>query len=188
VSPRVREDSVRPRLQSGACVQPPNSSVRRLSGYALTLGRLTVGALALVLYVCSLAARAIQWRTGEAWRGLALLESAPFALIFALPTGGAWLANVGFLLACVLFFRLQYKAAFWTATASVLLGFSLTQIGKHFPIPWDEAGLTKQYIDMTLMGFWLWLSAPALIAVSSALLYKAAPAGSPAPNNRWRGP
>ena len=149
--------------------------------------RLTVCALALALYVWSFAAPAIQWRTGESWRGLALLESGPFALIFALPTGGAWLANVGFLLACVLFFRLQYKAAFWTATVSVVLGFSLTQFGKHFPVPWDEAGLTKQYIDKTLMGFWLWLSAPALIAVSS-LLYKAAPAGSPAPNNRWRGP
>jgi len=129
---------------------------------------LLVSAIAVALYCASLVYPAIEWRSAESWRGYKVLVLGVVALLFAPPLGGAWLANPAFFASCALLLLGRFRAAFWFGFSAVLLGYTLTMGGKWlFSVPWDEGG-ARMNIEQVLLGFWLWLAAPALVAFYAA--------------------
>ncbi|MBD2357379.1 hypothetical protein H6G41_22625 [Tolypothrix sp. FACHB-123] len=91
-----------------------------------------------------------------------------FGLLFLqIPPSLGWLANPGYWVSCAFFFRQQYQFSTLAGLISILFGFLGTISAFWVRLPDGSNPFKKLALSELLPGFWLWLAAPALIALVS---------------------
>ncbi|MGB3789388.1 MAG: hypothetical protein WA949_15360 [Phormidesmis sp.] len=78
-----------------------------------------------------------------------------------------WLANPIYWCAAVLFSRRQYRSAAIAAVLSVIVGGIGTYLAFYYPLPAGSTPYSSLALQQMRPGFWLWLTAPVMLALSS---------------------
>jgi hypothetical protein len=137
--------------------------------------------VALAIFGLSCLAPAVQWEIGIVPDpvdphivdnyGYSLLAASGAVGLSFLPVGLAWLANPAFMVACISLLTRNFKAAYRFGLAAVLLGSTFTVSSRYFPLIAEGPNGSEHWIfHRALFGFWLWLIAPALVAVFAFLI------------------
>lgn len=80
-----------------------------------------------------------------------------------------WLANPIYWCSAVLFSRQQYKGAAIAAVLAVVVGGAGTILAFHYALPAGSSPYASLALQRMLPGFWLWLTAPVMLILSSVL-------------------
>jgi hypothetical protein len=108
-----------------------------------------------------------------AMKGIELTFFGIIGLLFLQIPAIGWFANPIYWLCCITFMMQRYRFSAIAGIAAILIGFVGTFSAFWFNLPADSGGVSEFSLSQLLFGFWLWLAAPALIAlVSIAYLYK----------------
>lgn len=68
-----------------------------------------------------------------------------------------------------MFMMQHYWVSAIAGIAAVIIGFGGTFSAFWFNLPADSGGVSELALNKLLLGFWLWLSAPVLIALISII-------------------
>jgi hypothetical protein len=110
-----------------------------------------------------------------AMKGIELTFLGIIGLLFLQIPAIGWFANPVYWLCCITFMMQHYRFSAIAGITAVLIGFGGTFSAFWFNLPADSGGVSKFALNQLLLGFWLWLAAPGLIAlISIAYLYKSA--------------
>jgi hypothetical protein len=90
-------------------------------------------------------------------------------LLFWQVAAVGWLANPLYFGAVVLFNRQRYLSGALVAVLAAIVGGVGTTLAFQFPLPTGSSPYSSFALQHVLPGFWLWLSAPVLLAVTSLL-------------------
>lgn len=99
--------------------------------------------------------------------GIELTIAGIFGLLFLQIPAVYWLANPTYWLSCIFFVRQQYSFSAISALTAIILGFVGTVSAFWFRLPNGSSPFTDLALNRLLPGFWLWLTAPALLAFIS---------------------
>ncbi len=100
--------------------------------------------------------------------GLELTTYGALALLLFWQIGAVgWLANPVYWCAAVLFGRRQYRRAAITAVLAAVIGGIGTNLAFHYALPTGSSPYAAFALQQMLPGFWLWLTAPAVLTLSS---------------------
>jgi len=99
--------------------------------------------------------------------GFELTLGGIFGLMFLQIAAVGWLANPIYWLCCAFFTRQKYKISAIAALTSVAVGFGGTLLGFWFKLPSGTGAPPNMLLVKLLPGFWVWLSAPGLLALVS---------------------
>ena len=80
-----------------------------------------------------------------------------------------WLANPLYWCSAVLFSRQQYKSAAIASVLAVFVGGIGTTLAFHYMLPTGSSPYSRFALQEMLPGFWLWLTAPTILTISSVL-------------------
>ena len=94
--------------------------------------------------------------------GLALLLFWQIAAI-------GWLANPLYWCAAVLFSCQRYKSAAIASVLAVVVGGIGTTLAFHYTLPTGSSPYSSFALQGMLPGFWLWLTAPVMLAIAAVL-------------------
>ena len=89
-----------------------------------------------------------------------------FGLLFLQIPALGWLANPTYLFSLVLLHRQRYSRAAIVALAAVVIGGFGTASAFYFNLP-NGSSPSEIALKQMLLGFWLWLAAPGVIAVGA---------------------
>ena len=90
-------------------------------------------------------------------------------LLFWQVAAVGWLANPLYLGSILLFNRRQYLSGALVAMLAAIVGGAGTTLAFQFPLPTGSSPYSSFALQQMLPGFWLWLSAPLLLAFASML-------------------
>ncbi|MEA5471943.1 hypothetical protein [Spirulina sp. 06S082] len=108
-----------------------------------------------------------------AMKGIELTFFGIIGLLFLQIPAIGWFANPIYWLCCITFMLQHYRVSIIAGIAAILIGFGGTFSAFWFNLPADSGGVSELVLKQFLLGFWLWLAAPGLIAlISIAFLYK----------------
>ncbi len=102
-----------------------------------------------------------------AMKGIELTFLGIIGLLFLQIPAIGWLANPIYWLCCVMFMMQRYRFASIAGIAAIFIGFGGTFSAFWFNLPADSGGVSEFALSQLLLGFWLWLAAPGLIALAS---------------------
>ncbi|MEO1294740.1 MAG: hypothetical protein AAFW75_02890 [Cyanobacteria bacterium J06636_16] len=102
-----------------------------------------------------------------AMRGIELSTCGILGIMFLVIPALAWLANPAYLISSLCFVRQQYKCAAVASLMAVLIGFLGTISSFWIRLPNGSSPYTQLVLAEVLSGFWVWLSAPAIVALAS---------------------
>jgi len=86
-----------------------------------------------------------------------------------------WLANPLYWCSALLFSQQKYKGAAIVSVLAVVVGGIGTTLAFHYMLPTGSSPYSSFALQSMLPGFWLWFSAPIMMATSSVLcLFRAA--------------
>jgi hypothetical protein len=111
-----------------------------------------------------------------AMKGIELTFFGIIGLLFLQIPAIGWLANPIYWLCCITFMRQHYRFSAIAGMAAVLIGWGGTFSAFWFNLPADSGGVSEFSLSHFLLGFWLWLAAPGLIALISIIYLFKAPA------------
>ncbi len=110
-----------------------------------------------------------------AMKGIELTFFGIIGLFFLQIPAIGWLANPIYWACCTTFMMQRYRRSIIAGIAAILIGFGGTFSAFWFNLPADSGGVAEFALNQFLLGFWLWLAAPGLIALASVIsLYKRA--------------
>jgi hypothetical protein len=131
--------------------------------------------LSLLLYITALGLPALGFHIVESdtgtvsslysMRGIEVTAWGFLGLLFLQVPASAWLANPLYWLACGLFVGRRYGGAIAATLFAVFIGFTGTLSAYRLPLPNGSNPYSHLQLVHLLPGFWLWLAAPALLAV-----------------------
>ncbi len=104
-----------------------------------------------------------------AMKGIELTFFGIIGLLFLQIPAIGWFANPIYWLCCITFMMKRYKFSTIAGVAAILIGFGGTFSAFWFNLPADSGGVSEFALGQFLLGFWLWLAAPGLIAVTSII-------------------
>lgn len=107
-----------------------------------------------------------------AMKGIELTFFGIIGLLFLQVPAIGWFANPIYWLSCTMFMLQRYRFSTMAGIAAVLIGFGGTFSGFWFNLPADSGGVSELSLNKFLLGFWLWLAAPGLIALASFFSYQ----------------
>jgi hypothetical protein len=107
-----------------------------------------------------------------AMKGIELTFFGIIGLLFLQVPAIGWLANPIYWLCCILFMLQRYRLSAIAGIVAVLIGFGGTFLGFWFNLPADSGSVSELALNKFLIGFWLWLAAPGLIALASFVHYQ----------------
>jgi len=90
-------------------------------------------------------------------------------LFLQIPAIG-WLANPAYWLSCILFARQKYKFSAITSLTAIAVGYGGTLSAFWFKLPNGSNPDSALALKKLLVGFWIWLDAPVLLALISLFL------------------
>jgi len=99
--------------------------------------------------------------------GLELTIAGFLGLIFGQLLAIGWLANPLYWASCVLLLRQQDQIAAIAAVVAVGLGFAGTMLAFGWRLPNGSSPYTQLALAQLLPGFWVWLAAPAVVAIGA---------------------
>ncbi len=102
-----------------------------------------------------------------AMKGIELTFFGIIGLLFLQIPATGWFANPIYWLCCITFMMQRYRFSAIAGIAAVLIGFGGTFSAFWFNLPADSGGVSELALNNFLLGFWLWLAAPGLIALAS---------------------
>ncbi|MGB3311353.1 MAG: hypothetical protein WA939_20700 [Nodosilinea sp.] len=102
-----------------------------------------------------------------AMRGIELTFFGIIGLLFLQIPAIGWFANPIYWLSCITFMMQRYRVSFIAGIAAIVIGFGGTFLAFWFNLPADSGGIAEFSLNQFLLGFWLWLAAPGLIALVS---------------------
>lgn len=111
-----------------------------------------------------------------AMKGIELTFFGIIGLLFLQIPAIGWFANPIYWLCCITFMMQRYRFSAIAGIAAVLVGFGGTLSAFWFNLPADSGGVSELALNNLLLGFWLWLAAPGLIALASSFRLSQAPA------------
>lgn len=111
-----------------------------------------------------------------AMRGIELTFFGIIGLLFLQIPAIGWFANPLYWLCCTTFMMQRYGSSAIAGIAAVLIGFGGTFSAFWFNLPADSGGVSELALNNFLLGFWLWLAAPGIIALASIFRLSRAPA------------
>jgi len=111
-----------------------------------------------------------------AMKGIELTFLGMIGLLFLQIPAIGWFANPIYWLCCITFMMQRYRFSAIAGIAAVLIGFGGTFSAFWFHLPADSGGVSEFALNRLLLGFWLWLAAPGLIALVSSVRLSQAPA------------
>lgn len=111
-----------------------------------------------------------------AMKGIELTFFGMIGLLFLQIPALGWLGNPIYWLCCVTFMMQRYRFSATASLAAILIGFGGTFSAFWFNLPADSGGVSELALNQFLLGFWLWLSAPAFIALVSVISLSKQPA------------
>lgn len=85
-------------------------------------------------------------------------------LFLQIPAIG-WLANPAYWLSCIFFTRQKYKFSVFTSLIAIAVGYGGTLSAFWFKLPNGSNPDSALALEKLLVGFWIWLAAPALLAI-----------------------
>ncbi|MEQ9621606.1 hypothetical protein [Coleofasciculus chthonoplastes] len=104
-----------------------------------------------------------------AMKGIELTFFGIIGLLFLQIPAIGWFANPLYWLCCITFIMQRYRFSAIAGIAAVLIGFGGTFSAFWFKLPADSGGVSEFALNQLLLGFWLWLAAPGLIALVSII-------------------
>lgn len=104
-----------------------------------------------------------------AMRGIELTFFGIIGLLFLQIPAIGWFANPLYWLCCITFMMQRYGFSAIAGITAILIGFGGTFSAFWFNLPADSGGVSELALNQLLLGFWLWLAAPGLIALASFL-------------------
>jgi len=118
-----------------------------------------------------------------AMRGGELTFFGIIGLLFLQIPAIGWFANPLYWLCCITFMMRRYRLSAIAGTAAILIGFGGTFSAFWFNLPADSGGVSELALSQFLLGFWLWLAAPGVIALVSVISLLKQPARLTASSN-----
>jgi hypothetical protein len=116
-------------------------------------------------------------------KGIELTFFGMIGLLFLQIPAIGWLANPIYWLGCITFMMGRYRFSAIAGIAAILIGFGGTFSGFWFNLPADSGGVSELALSQFLLGFWLWLAAPGVIALGSVISLLKQPARLTASSN-----
>lgn len=104
-----------------------------------------------------------------AMRGIELTFFGIIGLLFLKIPAIGWFANPLYWLSCIMFMLRRCRFSAIAGMAAILIGFGGTFSAFWFNLPADSGGVSELALSQFLLGFWLWLAAPGLIALVSII-------------------
>ena len=104
-----------------------------------------------------------------AMRGIELTFFGIIGLLFLQIPAIGWFANPIYWLCCITFMMQRYRFSAIAGLVAILTGFSGTFSAFWFNLPADSGGVAEFALSQLLLGFWLWLAAPGLIALAACI-------------------
>jgi len=104
-----------------------------------------------------------------AMKGIELTFFGIIGLFFLQIPAIGWLANPIYWACCTTFMMQRYRRSIIAGIAAILIGFGGTFLAFWFNLPADSGGVAEFTLNRFLLGFWLWLAAPGLIALASII-------------------
>jgi len=104
-----------------------------------------------------------------AMRGIELTFFGIIGLLFLQVPALGWFANPIYWLCCITFMMQRYQFSTIAGITAILIGFGGTFSAFWFNLPADSGGIAEFSLNQFLLGFWLWLAAPGLIAIVSII-------------------
>ena len=104
-----------------------------------------------------------------AMRGIELTFFGIIGLLFLKIPAIGWFANPLYWLSCITFMLRRCRFSAIAGMAAILIGFGGTFSAFWFNLPADSGGVSELALSQLLLGFWLWLAAPGLIALVSII-------------------
>ena len=104
-----------------------------------------------------------------AMRGIELTFFGIIGLLFLQIPALGWFANPIYWLCCITFMMQRYQFSTIAGITAILIGFGGTFSAFWFNLPADSGGIAEFSLNQFLLGFWLWLAAPGLIAIVSII-------------------
>jgi hypothetical protein len=111
-----------------------------------------------------------------AMKGIELTFFGIIGLLFLQIPAIGWFANPIYWLCCIMFMMQRYRSSAIAGIVAVLIGFGGTLSAFWFNLPADSGGVSEFALNHLLLGFWLWLAAPGLIALVSSFRLSQVPA------------
>lgn len=102
-------------------------------------------------------------------KGIELTFFGMIGLLFLKIPAIGWLANPIYWLCCITFMMQRYRFSAIAGMVAILIGFGGTFSAFWFNLPADSGGVSELALRQLLLGFWLWLAAPGVIALVSAI-------------------
>jgi hypothetical protein len=107
-----------------------------------------------------------------AMKGIELTFFGMIGLLFLQIPAIGWFANPLYWLGCITFLMQRYRFSAIAGMAAILIGFSGTFSAFWFNLPADSGGVSELALSQFLLGFWLWLVAPGVIALVSMISWR----------------
>jgi len=104
-----------------------------------------------------------------AMKGIELTFFGIIGLLFLQIPAIGWFANPIYWWCCSTFMRQRYWVSFIAGITAILIGFGGTFSAFWLNLPADSGGIAEFSLNQFLLGFWLWLAAPGLIAIVSII-------------------
>lgn len=104
-----------------------------------------------------------------AMMGIELTFFGMIGLLFLQIPAIGWFANPLYWLCCITFMMQRYRFSAIAGIGAILIGFGGTFSAFWFNLSADSGGVSELALKQLLLGFWLWLAAPALIALTSII-------------------
>lgn len=104
-----------------------------------------------------------------AMKGIELTFFGIIGLLFLQIPAIGWLANPIYWLCCITFMIQRYRVSAIAGIVAILIGFGGTFSAFWFNLPADSGGVSEFALSQLLLGFWLWLATPGLIALASII-------------------
>lgn len=104
-----------------------------------------------------------------AMKGIELTFFGIIGLLFLQIPAIGWFANPLYWLCCITFMMKRYRFSAIAGVVAILIGFGGTFSAFWFNLPADSGGVSELALNQLLLGFWLWLATPGLIALVSII-------------------
>lgn len=104
-----------------------------------------------------------------AMKGIELTFFGMIGLLFLQIPAIGWLGNPLYWLCCITFMMRRYRFSTIAGIVAILIGFGGTGSAFWFNLPADSGGVSELALSQFLLGFWLWLAAPGVIALVSVI-------------------
>lgn len=104
-----------------------------------------------------------------AMKGIELTFFGIIGLFFLQIPAIGWFANPIYWLYCITFMMQRYRFSAIAGIAAIFIGFGGTFSAFWFNLPADSGSVSELALSRLLLGFWLWLAAPGLIALASII-------------------